>query len=136
MSTATTEEIRTLTDRWFQEVWNERRKERIYAWIAPHCKIHGLHDQIIFGPDPFVGFFDMMIAAMPDIKVEPVDHVVEGNKVCSVLKVRGTHLGPLAGIAATGQELELLAMTYAIWQDGQIVEAYNQIDLKSGFASV
>jgi steroid delta-isomerase-like uncharacterized protein len=63
-------------------------------------------------------------AAFPDAQSTIEDQVAEGSKVVTRWRARGTHRGDLAGIAATGREIDLQGITIERIEDGKIVEVW------------
>lgn len=60
--------------------------------------------------------------AIPDIKLDIVDTIAEGDKVCFVLAGTGTHLGQFGPLPGTGTQLFLSVIDICRFEDGVIVE--------------
>lgn len=61
-------------------------------------------------------------AAFPDYR-EQIDELIDaGDKIVVVLTIRGTHEGPLGGVAATGKSFEIRDVTICECRDGRIVK--------------
>lgn len=60
--------------------------------------------------------------AIPDIRLDVVDTVAEGDKVCFVLTGTGTHQGALGPVPATGTHLSLNVIDICRFENGQIIE--------------
>jgi len=59
---------KALAKKWFEEVWNKRRREAIDEMLSPHAVIYE-GSQIAKGPEGFRPFFDRMWEAFSDIKI-------------------------------------------------------------------
>jgi predicted ester cyclase len=130
------EENKALIRRWFEEVWNKGRAGAIDEMFACEGVTHGLTDESgneLCGPVAFKPFFNTFRSAFPDMKVEVVDTVAEGDKVAARCAGRATHTGEGLGIAPTQSPVTFDGMTIVRIQNGQIVEAWNNFDFMSMF---
>jgi steroid delta-isomerase-like uncharacterized protein len=122
---------RTLVHEWFEEVWNKGDRDAIDRLFAADGIAHGLAgdpDTSMRGPDGYKPLFDSFRDAFPDIHIEVVDTVCDGDKIAARCVVRGTHTGAGLGIDATHRTVEFTGMTFLRVRDGQIVEAWNNFD--------
>jgi len=80
----------------------------------------------------WAGFF----AAFPDLEATMDDLVVAGDRVVGRFTYRGTHTGPLYGIPATGNPIEMRSID--IWRtaDGAFVEHWDELNLLEVFQAV
>lgn len=125
---------KTLAHEWFEEVWNRGRAEEIDRLFAVDGIAHGLTDASgneISGPVEFKPFFEQFRNAFPDMRVDVVDTVCEGDKIAARCIVRGTHHGDTLGMAATHRPVEFTGITILRVRDGQIVEAWNNFDFQT-----
>jgi predicted ester cyclase len=92
------------------------------------------HDLVQLFPDSkgtsdgsdFVG---MMLAAMPDFRLDIEDMFGTGDRAAVRLRMSGTHTGqPLLGRGATGNRLSAEAVFIYRVQHGRIVEAWQMVD--------
>ena len=72
---------KALAKKWFEEVWNKRRREAIDEMLSPHAVIYE-GSQIAKGPEGFRPFFDRMWEAFSDIKITVHETLAEGDMVC------------------------------------------------------
>jgi predicted ester cyclase len=84
--------------------------------------------QPVRGFDLFSVFRKAFLAAFPDIKVNVDDVLVEGEKSAVRLTFSGTHTGDGIGVPATGRRFVSSAIVIMRWQDGKIVEGWNEFD--------
>jgi steroid delta-isomerase-like uncharacterized protein len=121
----------TLVHEWFEEVWNQRNAQTIDRLLAADAIVHGITDENgreLRGPQAFREFHKRFLNAFPDVTVEVVDTVSEGDKLAARCIVQGKHQGDGLGIAASHRETEFTGMCIARVQDGRIVEAWNNFD--------
>ena len=124
-------EYKTVAQEWFEQVWNQGRVDTIDRLFAEDGIAHGLKDAAgreIVGPAGFKPFFHQFREAFPDMRIDVVDTVAEGDLVAARCVVRGTHLGHSLGLAATGKPVEFTGMTFVRVRGGKIVEAWNNFD--------
>jgi predicted ester cyclase len=74
--------------------------------------------------------------AFPDLRVEIHDQIAEGDKVTTRKTIRGTHRGPIMGIAATGREVAIEIIDIIRLRDGQYVEHWALNSLASVLAQL
>ena len=81
---------KTLTTRWFQELWNEKRIETVDELLSNPCEVVGL-PQPITQPEDFKAFYQGMVALIPDLQIEILHLCEEGDTVSGLFEVCGTH---------------------------------------------
>ena len=125
------EENKRLTRRWFEEVWNQKRSRTIDELIAPNAVVHGLAPD---GAAPQTGaaafrpFWEQFCGAFPDIHVTVADAIAEGDKVAARIQFTGTHQGDHLGAPPTGNAVSATGLILTRWQNGKIVESWNEFD--------
>lgn len=67
--------------------------------------------------------------ALPNFDVTFEDLVAEDDRVAMRLTIRGTHQGPIMGVAPTGTEVEFGNMIFHRMEDGLIAERWVQPDV-------
>ncbi|MEX0666100.1 MAG: ester cyclase [Acidimicrobiia bacterium] len=73
-------------------------------------------------------FVKMFRDAFPDLKVETVSAVVEGDEVWMQSLLTGTHKGELAGVPATGKKVSVAMFDRVKVRDGKAVEHWGVAD--------
>src|SRR6476620_9883283 len=81
------------------------------------------------GPAGYLSIIQMMREGFPDIQWTLEEMIAEGDKVAARFTMRGTHLGTFFGVPSTGKKIEVQAMNFYRFSDGQIVEERGQPDL-------
>jgi steroid delta-isomerase-like uncharacterized protein len=113
---------------WFEEVWNQGREEAIDRIFAADAVAHGLPGGPMTGPAAFRAIFGAFRGAFPDIRIEVLRTVTEGDLVTTHCRVTGTHSGATLGFAPTGRRVDFEGMVIARVGNGQIQEGWNCFD--------
>jgi predicted ester cyclase len=113
---------------WFERVWNQGDESTIDQYYAPTAVANGLPSAPIPGPEGFKPFFRAFRAAFPDIRVEVMHAISEGDLGVVHCRVTGTNTGELMGLAATNRSFDITGITMARVADGRIVEGWNSFD--------
>ena len=119
-----------LLQRWFEEVWNQKREATIRELFAPDGIAHGVNDQggDIQGLAQLLPFYQRISGAFPDMKIVIEDGFSSGDKVIVRWSAEMHHQGDTLGIAASGRKVAIGGMTLARIKDGKIVEAWDSWD--------
>lgn len=75
------ERNKRLIVRWFEEVWNEGRRETIFELFRDDCILHD-GEGVLRGPAEFSGFYDKLRAQFTDFRIRPVVVLAEDDLVC------------------------------------------------------
>jgi steroid delta-isomerase-like uncharacterized protein len=123
-------DIRQLSRDWYERVWNQRDKSAITELASSNVMCQGLSEDglPVYGLELFYRFHTAFLSAFPDLKLVVEDVLVEGDKSCTRLTFSGTHLGEGVGVPATGQRFVSTAIVIMRWQNGQIIEGWNEFD--------
>ncbi len=117
---SSTEQNRRLIHRWFDEVWNQGKREFIRELLAPDGVLHDGSNKIC-GPAEFEAFYDNLRKEVTDIRVTPGPSVCEGDTVCLRWRVDCQH-------RATGRPLSFTGISMCRIRDGKFVEAWQNWD--------
>jgi steroid delta-isomerase-like uncharacterized protein len=123
-----TERERSLGSRWFEEVWNQRRRDAIGEMLAPDAVLHEAGRDSI-GPDGFYPFFDRLRAAFPDLRVTVHDSFAEHDRLCVRWSCTGRHDGEGLGFPATGKSFEVTGISIMRIGGGRLVEGWQNWDM-------
>ena len=83
-----------LIRQWFEQLWNQGNEATIDALMSPDALIHGLPSpdgQAIRGAAGFKPLFHAFHTAFPDLRVEVVRTITEGDLVVAHCHTTGTH---------------------------------------------
>jgi predicted ester cyclase len=124
-TTANKELVRQLVERAF----NAGELEAVAELVSPAVVTHNpliLHAPT--GGDSIRGGIEMLRRAFPDMRVEILDLIAEGDRVASFLRVSGTNTGDYRRGGATGRRASMRA--FFIWRvaEGRIVESWGVAD--------
>jgi steroid delta-isomerase-like uncharacterized protein len=124
------EENVALMKRWFQEVWNEGRKETIFELLAENAVGHGQMEDgsEIRGPAGFMPLFERLRGAFPDIKIVVEQAFGVEDQVVVRWSATMTHRGDDLGVPASGKTVRLGGVTMVRIRDGQVVEGWDNWD--------
>jgi len=128
--TADRERLDSLSRRWFDEIWNQRREQTIDELLDPAVIVHGLDESGAgaIGHDGFRRFYRQMLAGLPDVRVEVEDVLCDGDQTAVRVRGRATHSGDGFGVRATGRTVTLTGIVWLRWRNGTVVEAWNEFD--------
>ena len=107
--------------RWFEEVWNQGKREAIDEMFPVECVLHDGRAEYR-GPEEFKRFYDGLQAQLSDIRVTPLQAISEGDLVC-------VRWSSMAKQTSTGKPLELTGMSIVRFKDGRFFEAWQNWDL-------
>jgi predicted ester cyclase len=119
---------KALAKRWFEEVWNKRRREAIDEMLSPDA----LLDEggvVVRGPQGFLPFFDRMSDAFSDIHVTFDDAVAEGDKVCLRWSCSMTHTGHGLGMPPTNKRLKTTGISIVRVANGKLIAGWQNWDM-------
>lgn len=114
------EQNRHLAHRWFEEVWNQGRREVIAELFAPECVLHDGSVQIR-GPREFEAFYDALQSRFSDVRITPGVSACEGDLVSLLWTVDCRD-------RATGKSVSTSGISIVRVKDGRFVEAWQNWD--------
>lgn len=124
----------TVMRAWFEELWNQGRADTIDRLFALEGRAHGLGAPIV-GREQFHTFYQGFRQAFPDIHVDVVRSVTEGDMVSVHCHVTGTHIGPGFG-PASDRPVDFWGHCMARVQNGQLVEGWNTFDFLTCYQQI
>jgi steroid delta-isomerase-like uncharacterized protein len=118
-----------LVRRLYEEGFNQGDLDVVDELVSPDVVTH---NPIILdapeGPDSVRGGIEMIRQSFPDIEVEILDMIAEGDRVAVFLLMSGTNAGDYRRGGATGKKGSLRA--FFIWRvaDGRLAESWGVAD--------
>ncbi len=85
-------------------------------------------DRTCRGSDEVAAYFEETFAALPDMRIDPLSIVEQGDDVFVQWHMTGTHTGPVQGIEATGKTIALDGMDHFVLRDGKVVSNFVVFD--------
>ncbi|MBA7559052.1 MAG: ester cyclase [Dehalococcoidia bacterium] len=122
------EENKAVLRRVAEEIFNKGDLAVVDEVIASNYVYHGSGGQEYKSPEGFKQIVTMFRNAFPDLHMTVEDMVAEGDKVAHRLTIRGTHKGELMGIAPTGKQVTISAVTISRFAGGKEAEAWSNLD--------
>ena len=114
--------------RWFAEVWNARKESAVDDLLAADGVVYGVGPQPLRGPAEFKPFHRAFLDAFPDLQIDVVSTVTEGDRVALHFRATGTHSSAALGGKATGQPVSFDGMCIVRARGDQLIEGHNCID--------
>ena len=114
-----------------EEIWSRRAADAFERWHTPDVQNHtappGMDSSLASFRQAQTRFLD----AFSDTRVDVFEQVVEGDRVASRIRMRGTHSGAFIGVAPTGKTVDVSGMRMDRVENGRIAEHWAVIDLLS-----
>jgi predicted SnoaL-like aldol condensation-catalyzing enzyme len=106
--------------RWFEEVWNQSRREAIDEMFPEEAVLHDGRAEYR-GPEEFKRFYDSLREQLSDVRVTPLEAISEGDMVCMRWSSTAKH-------SITGKQLKVTGISILRFKDGRLVEAWQNWD--------
>jgi steroid delta-isomerase-like uncharacterized protein len=124
------EENKALVRRFVEEFWNEGNMAAADELMAVDAVIHMPTGEVV-NLDGLKSFAGTWRGSFPDWHSTFEELIAEGDRVAERWTGRGTHLGELQGIPATGKRVEVPGSVFYLIVGGKIVEFRGQLDMMS-----
>lgn len=121
-------EIRTpkeVAGLWFGPMWNNRDFGLMRELMAPGAIGHLEGGVDTVGPEDFERFQKDFLGAVPDLKLDIVNLLSDGDDACVHWRATGTHCGAGMGLVPTDSKVEFQGVTWLKVKDGQIIEGWD-----------
>ena len=123
-----TQTERDLGRRWFEEVWNRKRRGAITEMLAPGAVLHdGEIDTV--GAEGTFAFFDRMNSAFSDLHVTVHDSFAEQDRICVRWSCTAKHTGDALGIPAIGKTMRVTGISVMRVANERLVEGWQNWDM-------
>lgn len=123
-----TDAERDLGRRWFEEVWNQGRRESIAEMLAPDGVIHD-GGTITVGPEGFYRFYERISKTFSNLHLSVEDTFANADRICVRWSCTAKHTGDGLGFVPTGKTLHVTGITIIRVALGQIAEAWQNWDM-------
>lgn len=127
----TPEQNKAIVRTTYAEVFNAGNLELLKTIVAADAVDHQLIPE---KPEPqrildnVAYFLQTFRVAFPDMKVEVLDMIAEGDRVVARCRMTGTHQGEFMGLAATGRTIAVEFIDIIRFADGRVVEHWGLSD--------
>ena len=124
-----TDDNRTLTQRFYEEVWNKGNLEAVDDIMTSDFVDHAAPPGFPSGPEGAKQVFTMYRNAFPDFRLSVEDLIAEDDKVVARWVTQGTHQGELMGIPPTGKPVTVAGIDVFRIAGGKIAEHWAEFDM-------
>jgi predicted ester cyclase len=104
-----TDQNKQIVQNFVRVVWNGRALSALPDFWAEDCVNHAMPGTSNRGLNALRiyhdSFFDDFFSAFPDIQIEIVQQVAEGDRIATYITSQGTHSGIFYGIPPTGKHI-------------------------------
>jgi steroid delta-isomerase-like uncharacterized protein len=124
-----TETNKALYRRFIEEGFNQGRMATVDEVLAQNYVNHDAPPGSPQGAEGVKQIIQMFRTGFPDFRIEFDEQVAEGDKVSSLTTLRGTHQGPMFGVAPTGRKVTVTGLTMVRVANGKIQESWVKNDV-------
>ncbi len=123
-----TEQERDLGRRWFDEVWNNGRREAIAEMLLPEAVLHeaGVDSA---GAEGFYPHYDRLRTAFSEIHFEVDDSLASEDTICVRWVFTGKHTGEGLGVSPSGVAINVTGITIMRVANGMLMEGWQNWDM-------
>jgi predicted ester cyclase len=126
---STAEENKAIFNRYAEEVGNQLNMELVDEIFERYISHQPDGSTLVRGPEDVKRFHWEFHSAFSAFRISIEEQIAEGDKVVSHYTIRGTHQGDFRGMAPTGKEVELKAVTiFRFSPEGKVVETWDSYD--------
>jgi steroid delta-isomerase-like uncharacterized protein len=123
------EENKAIFRRYVEEVGNQQNFELVDEIFERYISHQPDGSTLVRGPEDVKRFHREFHSAFSDFHINIEEQIAEGDKVVSRYTMRGTHQRAFRGMAPTGKEVELKAVTiFRFSPEGKVVETWDSYD--------
>ena len=124
---------RTLAERYLRGL-NDHDPDAVDGFVALDYVNHNAY--VTDGREANRVWWSTFFTAFPDIKATMDELVVAGDRVVGRFTYRGTHTGPLYGVPATGEPIEMRSIDIWRIENGLFVEHWDELNYLELFQQV
>ena len=117
-------DLRELTTRLIDDVWNGAREESVYELVDARYK-----GEAGDGPDGYLAWHRDRRGSFPDQRFEIVQLLVDGNDVAVRWRGTGTQHGRFGPVPATGRAVDYQGASFMRFADGKVVANWSVNEL-------
>ena len=119
-------DLKQIVTTWFAEIWTGRRVAVIDELMAPDCtvQLEGLDGPV--SRAQLKEYCRAFLNAVPDLRVELVQLICDGDTCIAHWHLTGTHLGAGMGIPATGRPVDVHGVSTFQFRDGLVIGGFDR----------
>jgi steroid delta-isomerase-like uncharacterized protein len=122
-----TETNRTITRRYFEDLWNRQDLAVAAELVAPSAVGH-VAGADLYGPDALRQRVETLCQVYAEPRFTVEDQIAEGDRVAVRWTFTGRHAGAFMGVAPTGREVRVTGVNVFRLAAGQIAEIWLNAD--------
>jgi steroid delta-isomerase-like uncharacterized protein len=115
---------RALVRRYYEELWNRWDLALVDVLLADDLAFRGSLGVQVQGRAGFRRYVELVRSAFPDFHNTVEELLVDGDRVAARLTYRGTHRGPLFGLAPSGRAVRYAGLALFQIRDGRIADGW------------
>jgi steroid delta-isomerase-like uncharacterized protein len=113
----------------FQELFNANQLDTIRAELFTAESVIHFPGQPPMNSVAYQQVGQMFRLGFPDLRVEVLDQIAEGDAVVTRTMAAGTHTGTFQGVPATGRTVQIDGISIERYRNGRVAERWDQFDL-------
>ena len=123
------EQNKTVIRRYIEVGWSTGDMSAVQEAIAPDYRRHQPNmPMAVESEKELEQLIGMYRAGIPDLNIRIQHIVAEDDWVVTRVLCKGTHTGELAGIPATGKQVDFTASDIFQMADGKVIESWHNVD--------
>lgn len=122
---------REIADKFFEQVWNQRQLDLADSLFPADFVAKPIAYQAPWtgtGPESIKHHIQKWLEGLPDLHMETIESIAQGNQVVVRWEMTGTHSGVLHGVPATGRSIKGLGVSFFEIEDGKIRDILTAFD--------
>ena len=124
----TEKENRAVALRWYDEVWSQRQYGAVAELATGDLLYHWRVGEETSGQDAFQGWLEQLHGAIPNMRIETVVVIADGDLVAIRWNGTGTHTDALLEVEPTGAPLEWAGSAILRFACGRVAEVWAETD--------
>lgn len=122
----TSQDIKKLARRWFDELWNRRNGSALVELMHPSA-VGDTEGGTVAGHDEFYQkLHSPLLGAFPDLRVTVDDVLADGNDAAVRWTLNATHSGDTLGMPASNRRVSVSGITWLRYRDGLVVKGWDR----------
>lgn len=120
-----------LVEIFFEQIWNQNRLDQADALFPPDFVAAPVAHQPMWpgsGPESMKHHIQEWRSGIPDLQMQPIAVIAQGDQVAVQWQMVGTHAGVLYGVSATGRAVKAQGITIFVMAHSQIRELRTAFD--------
>lgn len=116
---------------YIEDAWNAHDLAAFDQFMAADVRIHshtpGVETGV--GLEHLKSLAHMLYTGFPDVRLELLDVVAQGDQLAARLWLEGTHQGEFAGMAPTAKRMRVVDFALYRIADGKITDVWSVVDM-------